>query len=61
MNIGITPHPFYEPLWRRIAIVALTALWLGIELWIADGMWTVIAAAFFGYAVWGFLISYGKR
>ena len=60
MNMDVNSHPFYKPLWRRVTIIATTAIWFGVELWSNDGMWTVIAAAFFGYSVWAFLITYPK-
>ncbi len=59
MNIGINPHPFYNPLWRRIAIVACVAVWFGLEIfsW-HDGMWTTIAGATLVYCIWQFLFAY---
>ncbi len=26
-------HPFYKPLWRRVAIVAVIVFWLGFEIY----------------------------
>jgi len=55
-------HPFYRPLWRRIAIVVLVALWLGYELALGgDPMWQVLAAGLLAYSVWTFLIRYPRR
>ena len=54
-------HPFYKPLWRRVTIVVTTALWFGLELWMREPMWTVIAGAFCGFSLWEFLISYPKN
>ena len=52
-------HPFYRPLWRRIAIVAVTLAWLAFELLVSqDGFWTVIAGGMAGAALWFFLISW---
>jgi hypothetical protein len=62
MNLGVHDHPFYKPLWRRVMIVLVTALWAGLEAFVLrDGMWTVVAGAFFAFSVWAFLISYPKE
>ncbi len=37
--------PFYRPLWRRIAITAVVALWLAFEIYNESGLWIAIAAA----------------
>ncbi|WP_181701387.1 DUF3329 domain-containing protein [Chthonobacter albigriseus] len=52
-------HPFYRPLWRRIAIVAVVALWLGYEVTFGgDPMWLVLATGMLAYSVWAFLLTY---
>lgn len=62
MAFGVHDHPFYRPYIRRVAIVALTAVWAGVEaLYAKDGFWTVIAVAVFAYCVWAFLIAYPKE
>lgn len=54
-----TDHPFYRPLWRRIAIVAVVTAWFLYELLVGqDGFWTMLSGAMLGYAVWIFLISW---
>jgi hypothetical protein len=54
-------HPFYKPLWRRVAIVAVVALWLGFELWQqSDALWVAIAAGMLFYAVYTFFIRWPK-
>jgi uncharacterized membrane protein len=59
MSIGIQPHPFYEPLWRRILIVVFVAAWFGFEIFLDhNGMWTTIAGAMLAYCVYAFLIAY---
>jgi hypothetical protein len=52
--------PFYRPLWRRIAITAVVALWLAFEIYHGSGFWTVIAAAMLCYALWIFFLSWPK-
>lgn len=52
-------HPFYRPLWRRIAIVAVTWLWMGFELFISkSGFWLAIAAGLAATTTWYFLIAW---
>lgn len=51
--------PFYRPLWRRLAIIAVTLGWLGFELLVGrDGFWTTIAAGMAAMTIWFFLISW---
>lgn len=51
-------HPFFRPLWRRIAIIAVCAGWSIFEFVNESQMWGMIAAAFTAYAVWQFLYLY---
>lgn len=61
MKIAERDHPFYRPLWRRVAIVAVVAVWAAWEvIYVKDGLWTMISVAFLGYAVWMFFITYKK-
>jgi hypothetical protein len=59
MAIGVHDHPFYRPKWRRLLLVATTALWASFELFIAkDGFWAVLAAAVFAYCLWVFILNW---
>jgi hypothetical protein len=52
-------HPFYKPLWRRIAIVAVCALWLIFEVVISkSSLWMVIAGALLIYTGWTLLFAW---
>ena len=52
-------HPFYRPLWVRVAVVAAVALWFGFEAWQANsGLWIAIAGGMLGYAIYTFFITY---
>ncbi len=54
-------HPFYRPLWRRVAIVVTVALWLLFELYQQNsGLWIAIAGGMLVYAVYTFLITWPK-
>ncbi|MBZ9997001.1 DUF3329 domain-containing protein [Mesorhizobium sp. BH1-1-4] len=51
-------HPFFRPLWRRIAVVAVCVIWSIIEFASGTPFWGVIALGFAGYAVWQFFYLY---
>jgi hypothetical protein len=52
-------HPFYKPLWRRIAIVAVIVLWLAFEIYQdGGGLWVALAAGMLAYAVYTFFITW---
>ena len=58
-------HPFYKPLWVRVAVVVAVALWLGFEIWQANagtgsGLWLALAAGMLGYSVYTFFITWPK-
>ena len=54
-------HPFYKPLWRRVAVVVTIALWLAFELYQqSDGLWIAIAGGMLVYAVYIFFITWPK-
>lgn len=55
-------HPFYKPLWRRIAIVAVIVLWLGFELYQeSGGLWVGLAAAMLAYAIYTFFLTWPRE
>jgi len=51
-------HPFFRPLWRRVAVVAVCVIWAGIEFASGTPFWGVIALGFVAYAVWQFFYLY---
>ena len=51
-------HPWFAPLYRRVAVVAVCLVWLALEAWAGEQVWTLIAVAVTGYAVWALLIAY---
>lgn len=54
-------HPFYKPLWRRVAIVVTVALWLAFELYqMNSGLWIALAGGMLVYAVYTFFITWPK-
>lgn len=53
-------HPFFRPLWRRIALVAGCAGWAVLEYVGGSPTWSMIALAFTGYGAWQFLYAYKR-
>jgi hypothetical protein len=52
-------HPFYRPLWRRLAIIAVTAAWALFEVFVSgEGLWIVLSCAVFAVSLWTFLIAW---
>jgi hypothetical protein len=62
MKLADTGHPFYKPLWRRLAIVAVVALWAAYEILVSkEPLWIAISAGMLAYAVWVFVVSWPKE
>lgn len=51
-------HPFFRPLWRRIAIVAACATWGGFEILMASVGWGIFFLGVAGLCFWGFFIRF---
>lgn len=51
-------HPFFRPLWRRVAIVAVCVVWAILEFASGSPFWGTIGFGFAAYAVWQFLLNY---
>lgn len=51
-------HPFFRPLWRRVAIVAFCAVWAAWEFHNREMFWAVLVGAMAVYGAWTFLIAY---
>lgn len=51
-------HPFFRPLWRRIAVIAVCVIWSAVEFAVGTPFWGTLLAGMAIYAVWTFLIQY---
>lgn len=51
-------HPFFRPLWRRLAVIAVCAIWAAVEFAAGTPFWGTLAAGMAAYGVWTFLINY---
>ncbi|MGK9051963.1 DUF3329 domain-containing protein [Neorhizobium sp. CSC1952] len=45
-------HPFYEPLWRRLLIPVVCAVWAVFELYAGEPIWAIIVGAMGIYATY---------
>lgn len=51
--------PWFKPLWRRVLLVGLIAVWCGFEwLYNQDQFWGMITLAALAYGVWTFFINF---
>lgn len=55
---GPVEHPWFDPLWRRIVLVAVCAGWTGVEIYFGNMTWVFIMGAIALYAAWAFLVAY---
>jgi hypothetical protein len=52
---------FFEPLWRRVAVVVMVAAWLAFEVFYSqDSFWISIAAGMLVYGIWSFFLNWPK-
>ena len=51
-------HPFFRPLWRRIAVVAVCAGWSAFEFAMGSTGWGMATLGFTAYAVWQLFYLY---
>jgi hypothetical protein len=51
-------HPFFRPLWRRLAVIAACIAWTGVEVAAGEKVWALVASAAVCYAVWQLLLRY---
>ncbi len=51
-------HPFFRPLWRRVALVAVCLSWAALEFYGGSQNWALIALVFAGYGAWQYLYAY---
>lgn len=58
MALKSEPHPWLQPIARRIGVTVFCAGWLGFETWTEVGtLWFWIACFALGWAIWDFFLS----
>lgn len=56
--MGNSSHPFFDPLWRRVVLVAAIAAWSLTEFYFESTTWGMMVGIFAVYGVWSYLINY---
>lgn len=51
-------HPFFRPLWRRIAVVVLCLGWAVLEFISGTPFWGILFGGIGLYCVWGFFFAF---
>ena len=51
-------HPFFRPLWRRVAVVVVCVAWSIFEFVTGAPFWGTIAGGFAIYAIWQFFFLF---
>jgi hypothetical protein len=51
---------FFRPLWRRVVVTAVCAVWAGLEILHGEQVWILITLGLTAYAVWNFFIAFEK-
>jgi hypothetical protein len=54
-------HPFYRPLWIRIAIVAVCLGWAIVEASTREPFWAIIVGALGIYAAYKLLLTFSPQ
>jgi hypothetical protein len=54
--------PWFKPLYRRVIVVGIIAVWCGFEwFYNHDQFWGLITLAALAYGVWTFFINFEKE
>jgi hypothetical protein len=52
---------WFRPLWRRVAVTALVAVWLGYEaIFSHELLWMAISGAALAYCIWNFFLTFPR-
>lgn len=54
-------HPFFRPLWIRIALVSACLGWAAFEFLAASPFWGMLFGALGLYAAWRFFVTFEPR
>ena len=54
-------HPFFAPVWRRVAIVAACFAWAGFENSQGEPVWAMLFFVIGAYCLYGFFLDKNTR
>ena len=61
MAINSKDADFFRPLWRRVVVTVVIAVWFGYEtLFSKDQLWITITTIGLAYCVWNLLLRFPK-
>ena len=56
--IKSAPHPWLDPLYRRVGVVLFICAWLAVEFWTEPGgLWFWMMVAVLAWAIWDFFLA----
>ena len=58
MKLLDASHPFFNPLWRRIAVVVFALGWAAFEYSLGETVWALFFGAIGLYCAWALLLAY---
>jgi hypothetical protein len=61
MKLLDVQHPFFIPLWRRIATVAACIGWAGVEFWNGNAFWGVLFGGIGLFCAHQFFIAFDPK
>jgi hypothetical protein len=51
---------FFQPLWRRLAVIFALLGWTAVEWWYGNSLWGTLTSGALVYCIWLFRVNYGK-
>ena len=52
--------PFFQPLWRRVAVIGVIACWIALEVVTGSFWWALIAAGVGAYSGYVLFFDFGS-
>lgn len=52
---------FFRPVWRRILVIALLAVWTTVEWLSSNPFWAVLTTGALGISLWMFVFDYRHK
>ena len=53
-----TDHPFFQPAWRRAAVVIFCGAWSAFEWWSGETLWGALTLAIALYCAWALFVTF---
>lgn len=56
-----TNHPYFRPLWRRVAIVGFCGAWTFVEWRYGEQIWMIMILTLTVWLAWAFFLAFEPR